>query len=139
MANVQSNFFDKFPNWLRWLVLPLVVVVCYFIATAAIGVFFWLSRSMIGAGESGWMYWVHYYVLQPGLSVYASVTAGVYCAPKQKFNTALVLGITFIILNSMSLIVLLESGFQLGIFVALFSGILGAAFAIKETKEGEIL
>ena len=134
---MQPSFFDKFPNWLRWLVLPLVVIACFFIATAAIGLFFWFSRSMIGAGDSGWMYWLQYYVLQPGLAIYASVICGVYCAPKYHFNTALVLGVIFIILNSMSLIILTETGFQFGVFVALLSGIMGAVIAIKETKEEE--
>ena len=134
MPRMKASFFDKLPNWLRWLLLPIVVVVSFIIATAAIGVLFWISRAMIGAIDSGWMYWLQYYVLQPGLSIYASVITGVYCAPKYHFNTSLIIGILFIFLNGMSLFILLEEGFQLGVFVALLSGVIGAAIAIKDTK-----
>ena len=134
---MKASFFDKLPNWLRWLLLPIVVVVSFIIATAAIAVLFWISRAMIGETDSGWMYWLQYYVLQPGLTIYASVISGVYCAPKYHFNTSLIIGILFILLNAMSLSLLLEEGFQLGVFVALLSGITGAAIAIKDTKEME--
>ena len=137
MTRMKASFFDKLPNWLRWLLLPIVVVVSFIIATAAIGVLFWISRATIGETDSGWMYWLQYYVLQPGLSIYASVISGVYCAPKYHFNTSLIIGILFILLNAMSLSLLLEEGFQLGVFVALLSGITGAAIAIKDTKEME--
>ena len=137
MPRMKASFFDKLPNWLRWLLLPIVVVVSFIIATAAIAVLFWISRAMIGETDSGWMYWLQYYVLQPGLTIYASVISGVYCAPKYHFNTSLIIGILFILLNAMSLSLLLEEGFQLGVFVALLSGITGAAIAIKDTKEME--
>ena len=137
MTRMKASFFDKFPNWLRWLLLPIVVVVSFIFATAAIGVLFWISRATIGETDSGWMYWLQYYVLQPGLTIYASVISGVYCAPKYHFNTSLIIGILFILLNGMSLFVLLEEGFQLGVFVALLSGVIGAAIAIKDTKEME--
>ena len=39
MSDIDSNFFDRFPNWLRWLFLPFVVIAIYLIATAVIGIF----------------------------------------------------------------------------------------------------
>ena len=138
MSDIDSNFFDRFPNWLRWLFLPFVVIAIYLIATAVIGVFFWLTRVFMGASDNSWMGWVHYYILQPGLASYGTVLVGSFCAPSQKFVTSLILGGLFAILNGMGIMLMTETGFDFGLLITFFCGTLGAGIAVLNVKEETI-
>lgn len=138
MSDVDSNFFDRFPNWLRWLFLPFVVIAIYVIATAVIGIFFWLTRVFIGASDDSWMGWAHYYIIQPAAGCYVTVLIGSFCAPSQKFATSLILGGLFAILNGMGIMVMTELGFDFGMLTAFFCGTLGAGIAVFKVKEETI-
>ncbi len=132
---MNSNFFDRFPKWLRWMLLPVAVVAAYIISTAVIGVILWLTRGFIGATDDSWMAWGHYYVIQPGISCYATVLAGSYCAPSKKFATSLILGILFAVLNGMGIMSMTTLGFDFAMFTALIFGIIGAGIAVYQVKE----
>ena len=138
MSDIDSNFFDRFPNWLRWVLLPVAVVAAYIIVTAVIGIILWITRSFIGATDSSWMAWGHYYVVQPGISCYATVLAGSYCAPSKKFVTSLILGILFTVLNGMGIMSMTALGFDFAMFTALIFGIIGAGTAVFQVKKETI-
>lgn len=135
MSDINDNFFSKFPNWLRWLFLPIVVILSYVISTALIGILLWITRGYIGASDNSWMGWAHYYVVQPGVACYATVMASAYCAPSNSFTISLIIGGLFAILNGMGIMSMTALGFDLGMLTALVFGTIGAGIAIYQIKD----
>ena len=134
MSGLNNNFFDRFPNWLRWLFLPFVVVFTFFAATAAIGVIFWFARISSGVSENSVLGWLHYYVAQPCVGGYAFVLIGSFVAPTKKFATSLVLGGLFATMNGMGIMDITILGYDFGMLVAFITGTVGAGMAVYQVK-----
>ncbi len=85
-----ETFFEKIPNWLRWILVPittvLTAVVVWFLAgiAAKIMVFF--------DGGRGWGENFFQYLLIPGFAIFWSVMTGALMAPRYRSSTALILG-----------------------------------------------
>ena len=43
MPEFKNKYFDRLPHWLRWLLLPVVVILTNLLATAAIGIVLWIK------------------------------------------------------------------------------------------------
>jgi hypothetical protein len=134
MPEFKNKYFDRLPHWLRWLLLPVVVILTNLLATAAIGIVLWIKLMFSGAADGSWINWLIFYVIQPGGASYLTVIAGVYCIPKHHFVFALILGAIFALFNGMAIIDLSEARVNIETLVAVTCGTLGAGFAILEVK-----
>ena len=131
------EFIHKLPNWLRWILVPISVVVAYLLVSLLTVLFFWFQGMMIGLGEGAWLDLLWKNAFAPAISGFAAVYSGVYCAPSSKKIVSLILGAILVLLAGLSLFSLLSRGDWWGVINVLFT-VVGVGGAIYSTFEEEV-
>ena len=125
---------EKMPNWLRWILVPIAVILSFVVFSLLSQGFVWLQSRMFGLGEDAWLEKIWFNVLAPAITGYFTVIAGVVCAPTNKKVVSLVTGILLFMLGGISLLSLLGRSDWWGMInvVATVGGIGGAIYTTFE-------
>lgn len=130
------EFFDKLPNWLRWILLiPSVIVL------VAIGVLVFYIIMWITGGWSDWG-WVSniIFIILTAVACYLTLVFSAAIAPKGEFIVALIFGILLTIVAIIFFIFLVSAvtqgflGFNLFYFLITPVCILTIIFELKSIK-----
>jgi len=95
------SFIDKIPNFIRWLLVPVVVVLTALIVWLVAGIlakiFIFMSDSRYGTGMLGENFFD--YILIPGLGSFSSVIAAAIMAPKFEKIVAITVGCFWLMIS----------------------------------------
>lgn len=135
------EFVNKLPNWLRWVLVPLAVVVAFLLVSILSNLLFWFQGNMMGLGEGAWLDKIWKNALAPAITGFASVYCGVYVAPSNKKIVSLVIGALLVMLGGISLLSMLADRNWWGLVNVLFTigGIGGAIYSTFEEAEKQSL
>ena len=98
------SFIDKIPNFIRWLLVPVVVVltalIVWVLSTIASKVIVFISETG-GYGYAGGFLSANFfdYILNPGLGSFASVIAAAIMAPKFEKAVAITIGCLWLMVS----------------------------------------
>lgn len=122
---------EKFPNWLRWLLVPIAVIVSLIAVSIASALFFWFQGKMLGLGEGAWLDRIWQNIFGPGVSAFAAVYSGVYVAPLGKKATAIVIGIVMLLVSGATMLVTISQSNWWGL-LAVLATVGGVGFSVNE-------
>ena len=127
---------QKFPNWLRWLLVPISVVITLFIVTGLTNLFFWLQGKFLGLGDDAWLMSLWKNIFGPGVTGFATVYVGVHVSPAGKKIAAIVIGAVMMMIGGVSLLSFISSSNWWGV-VNVIATVVGVGFSIYTTFEEE--
>ena len=133
MLDTYNQFIKKFPNWVRWLLVPIAAALSYFVITFVMGLL------LIGSEQDDLYRLIIIWVGQPFGAAFISTLCVYHTAPHGKFYMAIVVGSLFIAAGGWGIFFYGTIEFHFWMLVSSISSMLGAGGAIFTAKNSPIL
>jgi hypothetical protein len=127
---------ENIPNWLRWTLVPVAVVVTNILATIIITLLYWVQDKFDIFGTVSWIDIVWRNIISPFATIYLSVYAGVFVSPSNKIFVAIVIGSIAIIFLGVFFMSAFSSENWMSV-VSIISTTVGVGVAIYTTFDDE--
>jgi hypothetical protein len=137
---IKLDLVEKIPNFLRWILIPIVSVLAYLITSVLVNVggtiLTFLSMERGGWGQNFWTY-----LASPGLSGFVAVYSSAILAPKAKRGTAiLVFAIWLVLAGGIAALSVFQRDWpQMLAVVSTIVGCGAAFFGVQEEVKREAL
>lgn len=109
---------ERFPGWLRWLFLPVVSIVAYFVISIAVSL---VGRIIVflGSTRGGWSENFFDYLVSPGVAGFYAVSAGGFVAPRAKqLTSTAIAGIWICMAGAATFFVVLDGNWKFVLYIA---------------------
>lgn len=133
---IIMEFIEKFPAWLRWILVPFVFVAAMVLVSILVRLFFWFQARMMGLGDGAWLELITDNIIAGGLTGYATVYFSCLVAPSSRRVVSLIVGGVVVMLSAWALADVLNKA-QWWNAVNVVATIIGAGFAIHSIYEEE--
>ena len=121
---------SNFPNWIRWLLIPIAVVVLYIAVNLFFGSIWFLSSYLHGLDRDRLYVLVVENTIQPSAASFAVVFGAAYVSPSMKLGVAFVFGAAMTLISGFGLMSMLSTNNWWGVLNLIFS-ITGSMIGIK--------
>jgi hypothetical protein len=121
---------SNFPNWIRWLLIPIAVVVLYIAVNLFFGSIWFLSSYLHGLDRDRLYVLVVENTIQPSAASFAVVFGAAYVSPTMKLGVAFVFGAAMTLISGFGLMSMLSTNNWWGVLNLIFS-IAGSMIGIK--------
>ena len=121
---------SNFPNWIRWLLIPIAVMVLYIAVNLFFGSIWFLSSYLHGLDRDRLYVLVVENTIQPSAASFAVVFGAAYVSPTMKLGVAFVFGAAMTLISGFGLMSMLSTNNWWGVLNLIFS-IAGSMIGIK--------
>jgi hypothetical protein len=128
---------ERLPSWIRWLLIPVAVVVLYILVNLFFGSIWFLQHYLYGFERDRLYVLLIENTFQPSAASFAVVFGAAFISPTKKIGVALVVGAMMVLISGFGLMSMFSSGNWWGVLNLVFS-IAGSVIGIKSTSDAII-
>lgn len=130
------EFLNKLPNWLRWVLVPVLTVVTFALVSALTALFITIQDGMFGIEDGSLYDRISINIIAAFIIGFTTIYVGVKVSPSERKKVALILGGCGVLVIGFLLNRLLEVG-EMWDYISVVFNLIGMGVAVYQSIEQE--